>query len=73
MGRTAHGRSRRLLLPWAAAPPNNVDLLEWFSEDERELCSDCGERACVGFPGLEAAFCLACNAVRIDGETITLN
>ena len=49
--------------PMGAAPPNNVDLLEWFSEDERELCSDCGERACVGFPGLEA----------IDGETITLN
>ena len=75
MGRTAHGRPGKALLPWPgmpAEPLTNVDLLEWFSEDERELCSDCGEKACVSFPGLHAAFCLACNAVKVAGERIPL-
>ena len=76
MGRTAHGRRAGRLLPWpvdmAEAPFTNVDLLAWFSEEEREVCSDCGEKACVSFPGLKAAFCLACNAVKVDGEKIAL-
>ena len=56
----------------AEAPFTNVDLLAWFSEDEREVCSECGKKACVSFPGLKAAFCPACNAVKVDGEQITL-
>ena len=56
----------------AARTFTNVDLLEWFSEDERDVCSECGEKACVTFPGLDAAFCLACNAVKVDGKTIAL-
>jgi hypothetical protein len=51
----------------------NIDFLDWFTEEEREVCSDCGEKACVSFPGLPAAFCLACNAVKVDGTKIQLN
>jgi hypothetical protein len=58
--------------PMAATGITNRDLLAWFSDDEREVCSDCGERACVTFPGLRAAFCLACNAVKVDGKKIAL-
>jgi hypothetical protein len=76
MGRTAHGRGPggrpTLARPVFAAPNRNVDLLEWFSDEEREVCSDCGEKACVSFPGLQAAFCLACNAVKVDGKKIEL-
>ena len=53
-------------------PRTNIDFLDWFDEDEREVCSDCGEKACVSFPGLPAAFCLACNTVKIDGRKIEL-
>ncbi len=55
-----------------AARLTNRDLLDWFSEDEREICSDCGEKACVSLPGTTAAFCLACNAVKVDGKKIDL-
>jgi len=71
IGRTAHGRLRRLLLPWRVVL-TNVDFLEWFSEAEREDCSDCGEHACVSFPGLPIAFCLACNTAKVDGKKIEL-
>ena len=50
----------------------NVDLLAWFSDDEREVCSDCGAKACVSFPEVMAAFCLACNAVKVAGQKIEL-
>jgi hypothetical protein len=49
---------------------SNVDLLAWFSEDERSECGSCGERACVGLPDVVASFCLACGAVTIDGFRI---
>ena len=49
------------------------DLLAWFDDEERQVCSDCGEKACVSFPGLSAAFCLACNAVKVDGRKISLD
>jgi hypothetical protein len=57
----------------AVGPLTNVDLLDWFSDEERGLCSDCGQHACVGLPGLTASFCLACNSVKVDGKTITLS
>ena len=53
-----------------AQPPTNIDLLAWFSEDERQVCGSCGQRARVTFPEAEASFCLACGAVHIDGERI---
>jgi hypothetical protein len=54
----------------AALPLSNVDFLDWFSEDERDVCSDCGERACVTFEEAKAAFCLACGSVKVDGRRI---
>jgi len=47
-----------------------IDLLAWFSEDEREECSTCGERTCVTLPHALASFCLACGAITIDGVDI---
>jgi len=49
---------------------SNVDLLAWFSEDEREVCLSCGEHACVSLPDAFASFCLACGAVLVDGVRI---
>ena len=46
---------------------SNTDLLEWFSDDERHICSVCGKRACVSLPDVAANFCLACGAIHIDG------
>jgi hypothetical protein len=51
----------------------NVDLLAWFSDDEREACAKCGERACVTLPDALASFCLACGAITIDGVEIELS
>jgi hypothetical protein len=51
----------------------NVDLLAWFSEDERQECSTCAERACVTLPNVVASFCLACGAVTIDGAGIAIS
>jgi hypothetical protein len=48
----------------------NVDLLEWFSEDERNVCSSCGEKACVVLPDAPAHFCLACGAITVSGMRI---
>lgn len=47
--------------------PSNRDLLAWFDEDERSVCSACRERACVSLPNVSAQFCLACGAVTIAG------
>ena len=52
---------------------SNVDLLAWFSDDERNICAHCGERACVSLPDAVASFCLACGAVSIDGIRIDAN
>jgi hypothetical protein len=46
---------------------SNVDLLTWFSEEERHECSFCGERARVSLPDALASFCMACGAICIDG------
>jgi hypothetical protein len=54
----------------AHVPPTNVDMLAWFSEDERHVCGSCGERACVTLPDALASFCLACGAVSINGVRI---
>jgi hypothetical protein len=52
---------------------SNRDLLEWFAEDERGVCSSCGERACVRLPQVAAHFCLACDAVTIAGIRMDVN
>ena len=49
------------------------DLLESFSEDERGVCSACGERACVSLPQVPAHFCFVCDAVTIAGIRIDVN
>jgi hypothetical protein len=51
----------------AVRPLDNRDLLAWFGEDERSDCAWCGERTAVTFPEVEAAFCLACGAIAVDG------
>ena len=53
--------------------PTNVDLLAWFSEEERQECSTCAEQACVTLPNVVASFCLACGAVTIDGAGIAIS
>jgi len=50
-----------------------VDLLAWFSDDEREDCATCGERTCVTLPDALASFCLACGAITIDGVGLELD
>jgi hypothetical protein len=50
--------------------PTNLDLLSWFSEDERDVCSACGEKASVGLPGALARFCFACGAVWVDDRRL---
>lgn len=46
------------------------DMLAWFTDEERNECGSCGERACVSLPGALASFCLACGAVTVDGVRI---
>jgi hypothetical protein len=49
----------------------NVDLLEWFDEDERERCPACRARALVGVEDAPRfRVCLACAAVWVGGERI---
>ena len=45
----------------------NLDLLGWFSEEERNVCSSCERRACVSLPEVAAHFCLGCGAIHISG------
>ncbi len=59
-GRSYRGRS-------VNQPPSNVDLLAWFGDDERNVCSQCGVQACVSLPDVPAHFCLACGAITIAG------
>jgi hypothetical protein len=62
-GKTAGGTS-------AEAGPSNVDMLAWFSEDERHVCESCGEKARVSLADVFASFCLACGAVWADGVRV---
>jgi hypothetical protein len=48
-------------------------MIGWFSDDERDVCSACGESAAVSLPSALAVFCLACGAVTIDGERIDVD
>ena len=50
----------------------NIDLLAWFSEDERQVCETCRERTAVSVPEALASFCLSCGAVAIDGVPIDI-
>jgi hypothetical protein len=52
---------------------SNEDLLAWFGEDERNVCGSCGEKACVSLPDATASFCLACDAITIDGQRIDID
>ena len=56
-----------------AEVPSNRDMLEWFSEDERNVCSSCRERACVSLPHVSAHFCLACGAITVAGMRLDVN
>ncbi len=51
----------------------NVDLLTWFSEEERQACEDCGERSSVSLPEAVASFCLRCGAITIDGVRVDVD
>ena len=52
---------------------SNIDLLHWFSEDERDECTSCRESAVVTVPEALASFCLACGAVWLEGEALDVN
>jgi hypothetical protein len=48
-----------------------ADLAEWFEDDERGLCPECGDRTLVG--AKEAPLfrvCLGCASVWVGGERI---
>jgi hypothetical protein len=47
-------------------------MLAWFSADERQACSRCGEPAAVTLPNVVATFCLECGATTIDDVPIGL-
>jgi NMD protein affecting ribosome stability and mRNA decay len=51
----------------------NVDLLTWFTEEERQVCEDCGERSSVSLPEAVASFCLRCGAITIDGVRVDVD
>jgi hypothetical protein len=51
----------------------NVDLLAWFSLDERELCEACFEQAAVSVPEAVASFFLSCGAVAIDAVRVDVD
>jgi riboflavin synthase alpha subunit len=51
----------------------NVDLLTWFSEEEREMCENCRERSAVSLPAALASFCLRCGAITIDGVRVDID
>jgi hypothetical protein len=43
-------------------------MLSWFSDEERERCSSCGERASVTLEEGLATMCLACRSITVDGK-----
>jgi hypothetical protein len=57
----------------SAGVATNLDMLAWFSEDERNVCGACGEQACVALSAAVASFCLACGAITIDGQRIDVD
>jgi len=83
--RSPHGRWADRPIPNHEAPSyrgaagsrpslsGNVDLLTWFSEDERHVCESCGERSAVGLPEAVASFCLHCGAVMINGARVDVD
>jgi hypothetical protein len=78
MGRAAYSGFRWVVVacfPVKPQPslPRNVDLLAWFSEDEREVCASCGKRSAVSVPDAFASFCLGCGAVAIDGVRVDVD
>jgi hypothetical protein len=56
----------------AIAVSSNIDMLAWFSDDERHECPSCHERASVSLPEVPATFCLSCGAISVDGVPIEL-
>lgn len=46
---------------------SNTDLLRCFDEEELHLCGACREKARVAFPEVAGSFCLACDAITIEG------
>jgi hypothetical protein len=66
----AAGRDRAYVGAMAAS--SNIDLLAWFSDDERHECPSCRERASVSLPDVPATFCLACGAISVDGVPIEI-
>jgi hypothetical protein len=50
------------------APRTNLDLLAWFSDEERGICPDCGAHAVVSLSRSAAEFCLACGGMWFEGE-----
>jgi hypothetical protein len=46
----------------------DIDMLTWFSDEERERCSSCGERASVTLQEGLATMCLACRSITVDGK-----
>ena len=52
---------------------SNVDLLGWFTAEERHQCANCHATALVSVPEALASFCLACGAVWLEGERLDLN
>jgi hypothetical protein len=52
---------------------SNIDFLQWFTEDERQLCGYCRERASVTLPDAHASFCLHCGAVTVDGVRVDVD
>jgi hypothetical protein len=51
----------------------NTDLLAWFTEEERQMCGACGQRARVTVDGALTSFCLSCGAVWLEGERIDVD
>jgi hypothetical protein len=66
-------RRNVVLLMSQPEPLDNVDLLAWFSEDERQMCEGCGEPSAVSIPDAVALFCLRCGAVTVEGVRLDLD
>ena len=62
------GSPRSYIRPMGERP--TVDLLAWFSDDERQGCWVRHERALVTIPEALADFCLACGTITIEGVPI---
>jgi len=62
----AHDRKRS---DRAAALPD-LDLHQWFADEELELCPSCGERAGLKIGTAESFLCFACGLIQSrEGET----